>query len=688
MSSQVSAQQQEGDASIAAAIQAMRTNRPLRAEEICRDFLLMNPSSLRHMRLLSHSLMRQGRLDEAEKQVQQSMILAPDFPYLYEDLGSILAMKRQFDKAIPLFEKALRLDPNAPLVHKKLAEAHAAVGEGSHADEHYEAYFERNADAGKVALGADHLRSGRADQAIATFRELLRGSPNNVDAMRFLAVAYWKEKQQLADAEAWLRRAVEVAPDFVQAWLTLGAVLLDFNKEGEAMTAYQRAAALRPEDARPWSGLGSAAARLGDSEHSVRAYQKAVELQPNSANLHMSFAHSLKTLGDQAAAVSSYRRAIGYRPEFGEAYWSLANLKVFRFEDDDLDAMRQQLERDDLSESEEVHFRFALAKALEDRGEFDEAWHYYDTGNRRKRGEVSHDPLEMETRHQRIMEVFSREFVESHEGLGDRSSAPIFIVGLPRSGSTLVEQILASHSMVEGTSELPVLSKIAASVGRYRSDGTQFPEALKHVRRLDWRAYGQNYLEQAAEVRLTERPIFTDKMPNNFPLIGLIHLILPDAKIINARRHPLDTCLGCYKQLFAKGQTFTYDLEDLVHYYTRYDMMMKHWQAVLAGKVLNVHLEDTVDSLEPQVRRILDHCGLAFEEGCVHFHKTKRAVRTASSEQVRQPISDEGIGRWHHYEQHLNWVADALRPIIDELPEAAASPWGRGHASPPRATIL
>ena len=659
------------DASLASAIQAMRANRPLRAEEICRDFLLMNPGSLRHMRLLIHALMRQGRLEEAQSETEKAMQLAPELPYVYEDLGSIHALKQDYARAVPLFQKAIRLDPNAALAHKKLGQALAAMGEGGAANEHFDAFFERDRDAEKVALGAEHLKEGRVDQAITTFREVLRQNPNSVDAMRFLAVGYWQEKNQLADAEAWLRRAVAVAPDFLGAWLTLGAVMLDFNKEQEAIAAYQKAARIAPSDPRPWSGLGSAFARAGDAEQSAAAYQKAVELQPSSASLHMSLAHSLKTLGQQGAAVASYRRAVKERPQFGEAYWSMANLKVFRFDELELQAMREQLDNAELSTSEEVHFRFALAKAMEDRGDYDQAWHYYDTGNRRQRPLVEHDPLEMEKRHEDIMEVFTREFIEASQGQGDPSNAPIFVVGLPRSGSTLVEQILASHSLVEGTSELPFMSKIAASVGRYRSDGEQFPQALKLLRRLDWRGYGQTYLEEAAAVRLTDRPIFTDKMPNNFPFLGLIHLILPNAKIINARRHPLDTCLGCYKQLFAKGQTFTYDLEDLVHYYSRYHMMMNHWQQVLPGKVLDVHLEETVDDLEAQVRRILEHCELPFEEACVRFHETDRSVRTASSEQVRQPISEEGIGRWRNYEHHLDWVREALEPIIDDLPEVA-----------------
>ena len=634
----------------------------------------MRPASVRHLRLLCHALMRQGRLAEATREAKRALELSPDLAHLHEDLGSIHALKGEYPQAVAMFEKAVRLNPNAALAHKKLAEALAKIGENARANTHLDAFLERDEDAAKVALGAEHLKEGRVDAAIETLTEVLRGNPDNVDAMRFLAVAYWQEKNQLADAEAWLRRAVAIAPDFLSAWLTLGALLMDFNKEGEAALAYQEAVRLAPSDARPWSGLGSAFARTGDTERSAECYGKAIELQPRSANLHMSFAHSLKTLGQQDAAVDAYRRAIKARPQFGEAYWSLANLKVFRFSEAELDAMRAQLEGNELSDSEEVHFRFALGKAFEDRGDYDEAWHYYHTGNQRQRPLVTHDPLEMEARHEDIMALFGREFIEANQGHGEPSQAPIFIVGLPRSGSTLVEQILASHSLVEGTSELPILSKIAASVGRYRTDGVQFPQALRFLRQLDWRGYGQTYLEEAALVRLTDKPVFTDKMPNNFPLVGLIHLLLPNAKIINARRHPMDACLGCYKQLFAKGQTFTYDLEDLVHYYLRYDAMMRHWQEVLPDKVLDVRLEDTVEDLEWQVRRILKHCDLPFEAACLRFHETERAVRTASSEQVRRPISDEGIGRWRHYEAHLDWVREALAPIITNLPPRHSGP--------------
>jgi hypothetical protein len=275
----------------------------------------------------------------------------------------------------------------------------------------------------------------------------------------------------------------------------------------------------------------------------------------------------------------------------------------------------------------------------------------------------------MEVQHRQIKEVFTREFLEENAGHGYEVPDPIFIVGLPRSGSTLVEQVLASHSMVEGTAELPILGNISGSIGRYRPDGVVFPTALKDFRKQDWRAYGTQYIERSRAHRFTDAPLFTDKLPNNFPLIGLIHLILPIAKIINARRHPVDCCLGNYKQLWGKGQHFTYDVFELAAYYQEYHSLMKHWHEVLPGKVLDVHYEETVTDLETQVRRILEHCGLPFEEQCLRYYETDRAIRTASSEQVRQPIYKGALGRWRFYEKNLDFWIEDLAPIVEELPE-------------------
>ena len=651
------------------AIGAMKANRPLKAEEICRDYLQTNPGDADHLRMLANALQKQNRLAEAEEQLRFAISLSPNFPQLHEDLGSVLAMGGQFEDAIASFEKAIRLDPSLPLPHKKLGQALAMVGRGEDADEKFEEYFDKRPEVGAVAEGAVHLKAGRVEEAIEKFKECLNEDANDVNAMRHLAVCYWREKKKLDDAEALLRRAVAIAPDFAPAWLNLGMVLLERNKYLDAISAYQKAVALEPRNPSAWGGLGNACAMANDQEEGARAYAKAVQLNPRSPNLQMGYAHVLKTLGEQDKALKAYRAAIELKPEFGEVYWSMANLKVFKFEQEELAAMQHEVEKDGLSDSADIHFRFALGKAFEDKKDYDSAWHYYHTGNQRQRMLVQHDPLEMKMRQDEIIEVFSKEFLTEHAGNGADDPDPILIIGLPRSGSTLVEQILASHSQVEGTAELPNLGRITSSIGRYRNDRVRFPISVRDLRNKDWRAYGLQYLDETRRHRQTSRPLFTDKMPNNYPLVGFLHLVLPNAKVINARRHPFDSCLGNYKQLFGKGQNFTYDMFDLAEYYKQYDRIIRHWREVLPGKVLDVHYEETVLDLETQVRKILEHCNLPFEESCLRFHETERAVRTASSEQVRQPIYTGALGKWRRYEQHLDILEDQLGYIVDELPE-------------------
>lgn len=656
--------------SIKSALRAMQNNRPLRTEETCRDYLLMNPGCADHLRLLSHSLMKQNRLHEAEEQLRLGLSLQPDFPQLHEDLGSVLAMQHKYEDAIPLLEKAIRLEPRLPLAHKKLGQALAAVGRGADADEQFEEFFDKDPEAGIVAIGANHLKAGRKDEAKKSFQDVLKKNPENVTAMRYLAILYLKEENNPSDAEAWLRRAIKIAPDYTAARMTLGLVLIEMNKYVEAIECYQSAIKSEPDNGVIWAGLANAYAMASYPEKSVTTFRKALTLGADTSAVQMSFAHVLKTIGDQDAALRSYRTAIEQQPDLGESYWSMANLKIFQFNDAEVEAMEAQLATKQLGDVSEVHFRFALGKAWEDKKNFDRAWKYYDSGNHKQRSLVTYSPIDMENRQNKIIEIFNKNFLEKNSGGGFENPDPILIVGLPRAGSTLVEQILASHSQVEGTSELPILGKLASSIGRYRSDNVVFPDAAADLGKKDWRGYGQQYIEEAARHRLTNKPFFTDKLPNNFPLIGFLHLSLPNAKVINARRFPLDSCLGAYKQLFAKGQNFTYDIDDLAHYYINYEKMIQHWHTVLPGKVLDVHYEDTVTNLESQVRRILEHCELPFEDSCVKFHQTKRAVKTASSEQVRQPIYTEALGKWRKYEDHLEMWKEEFAGVIEQLPES------------------
>ncbi|MSQ92284.1 MAG: sulfotransferase family protein [Gammaproteobacteria bacterium] len=657
------------EATIAAALEALQANRPLRAEETCRDYLGANPGSVEHLRLLGHALTKQARYVEAEQTVRLAISLKPGFPHLHEDLGSVFALQQRFAEAVPCFEEAIRLEPQLPLAHKKLGQALAALGRGREADAAFEEYFEQDADKGKVALAFDHLRAGRKDEAIETLRDALRENADNVDAMHALAQIYWRDDKHLSDAEALLRRVTTLAPGYTAAWMMLGALLHEAHRHPGSIDCFDTATRLEPTNAAAWGGLGDACAQAGEVKNSAEVYRRSLALNPDAPGVQMGYGHVLKTLGDQAGALRAYRAAIAGKPDFGEVYWSMANLKVFRFEEAEVRAMEEQVKRSDLADRADIHFRFALGKACEDVGDYEKAWHYYDTGNQRQRKKVFHDPVAFEVRHEEIIEVFSREFIDQHAGQGYESAAPIFIVGLPRSGSTLIEQILASHSQVEGTAELPTLGQLAASIGRYRRDNLQYPRAVLELRTKDFRAYGRQYIDETRAVRSTDKQFFTDKLPNNFSHVGLVHLILPNARIINARRHPFDSCLGGYKQLFGKGQDFTYDMMELAVYYRQYHETMRHWHRVLPGKVLDVHYEETVSDLETQVRRILAHCGLPFEESCVRFHETRRAIKTASSEQVRQPLYTSALGTWRRYEKYLGLWREEFADILEELPE-------------------
>ncbi|MCH8058677.1 MAG: sulfotransferase, partial [Proteobacteria bacterium] len=371
----------------------------------------------------------------------------------------------------------------------------------------------------------------------------------------------------------------------------------------------------------------------------------------------------------QDKAIAAYRQAISLQPSFGDAYWSLANLKTFRFDADDIEAMRKEIDKNTCKREDYFHLCFALGKALEDRRQYDESFHCYRLGNNLKKKLEGYNADKTEERTRRMRGICSYEFLSASSGKGDPAPDPIFIVGLPRSGSTLLEQILASHSQVDGTKELVYIPAIVRRLGGKvkKSKISRYPDILAEMNPSRLRELGQEYMDRS-RIQRADAPFFIDKMPNNFMHIGLIHLILPNAKIIDARRHPMAACFSSYTQLFARGQSFTYGLSNIGRYYRNYVDMMDHWDLVLPGKVLRVHYERVVSDIETQVRRMLDHCGLEFEEGCLQFHQTQRAVRTASSEQVRQPIYTAALEHWRNYETHLNELKSVLGPVLERYP--------------------
>ncbi len=646
----------------------LQKNRLVEAESVLFAALEDHPNEPNLLRLLGLSLLKQGRSEEAAQKLTQVTRLVPSFAQAHEDLAEALFAHGKIEEAVKSFRTSLKHNPNSELANLRLAELLALLGRGTEADDFFERSFELNPDRKALVEAMELQQHDQPEKAEEIYRNVLRRDPDNVDALRLMGVLAMKQ-EQYNDAEALIRRAVELAPDYIVAWNNLGAALNEQGKHDEAEEAYQRALQLGPKNVNTICNMAGNCASDGRLDEAVERYRQALDLNDSHYPSLLGLGHVLKTLGHQDEAIEAYRNCAKSRPDFGEVYWSLANLKTFRFEDHEIEAMEQQLLQDELDEAATVAFSFALGKAYEDRGDFQRAFDNYERGNEKKRMLVNYDPIKAEISNDRIVDVFTKEFFAERKEIGHSDDAPILVVGLPRSGSTLIEQILASHSKIEGTAELSDLSLIASATGHNRTDGIKYPQTMLELKSQDFEDLGKEYIEKTMHHR-TGTPYFIDKMPNNFPAIGFLHAVLPNAKVIDARRHPLDSCFGTFKQLFAKGQVFSYDLFDLAHYYNQYQRMIDHWDDVLPGKVLQMNYEDVVADLEGQARRMLDHCGLEWEDQVLRYYETKRAVKTASSEQVRQPIYRGSLNFWRNYEEQLQPLIEYLEPNLMRLPES------------------
>jgi tetratricopeptide (TPR) repeat protein len=447
-------------------------------------------------------------------------------------------------------------------------------------------------------------------------------------------------------------------------------VLLELHRYAQALAQLEPLLSEQPDHRELRTRLAACRVGLGDHERAIELYSKLLQETPEDPELHLSIGHAEKTVGARERAIESYRRAAACRPDFGDAYWSLANLKTYRFTDEELGRLRAAVAAPSTGAVDRYHLCFALGKALEDRGEYAESFAYYERGNREKRAESRYRPELIETNTRRQIEVCTAEFFAARRGWGSPSPDPIFIVGLPRSGSTLLEQILASHSQVEGTQELANVQQIANNLrGREPNPSDpRYPGILNDMAAEECSALGERYLADTRIYR-TGKSFFIDKMPNNFRHLGLIHLMLPNARIIDARREPMACCFGNLKQLFARGQEFSYGVEDIARYYRTYLELMRHWDEALPGRVLRLYHEDVVEDLEGNVRRLLEFCGLPFEPQCLEFHSTSRSVRTASSEQVRMPLYREGLDQWRHFDPWLQPLREALGDALERYRE-------------------
>jgi tetratricopeptide (TPR) repeat protein len=605
----------------------------------------------------------------AIEQVEEILKVIPDQPDALALRGLALGRLGEGDAAIEVLRRAVHFKPELPDAWRALADHYSALEMREAADEAYAQHFRHSTRDPKLMIPALALSENRIPDAEALLREHLRHYPTDVAAIRMLAEVAARIGR-IADSETLLARCLELAPGFTVARQNYAMILHRANKPEAALREAQALLADDPTNPGLRNLKAAILGRIGEFEKSIAQYKAVLADYPQQPRIWMSLGHALKTAGQNPASIDAYRRCIELTPRFGEVWWSLANLKTYRFSSDDIATMRVQLERTDLTNDDRFHFDFALGKALEDAGEYEESFAAYARGNALRRKLIRYDADENEEHVARSKKLFTREFFAARRDMGCDAPDPIFVVGLPRAGSTLVEQILATHSQVEGTQELPDVTMIARIIGRRttRTDGSAYPRALDKFTADELLAFGEQYLAQTRIQRKTSRPFFIDKMPNNFAHVGLIHLMLPNARIVDARRHPLGCCFSCFKQHFARGQNFTYDLGELGRYYRNYVELMEHFDAVLPGRVHRVFYENMVEDTEGEVRRLLEYCGLPFEEGVLRFHENQRAVRTASSEQVRRPIFREGMDQWRHYETWLDPLKQALGAVHAKYP--------------------
>jgi tetratricopeptide (TPR) repeat protein len=619
-----------------------------------RDALYMVAVSQRYLQRVADAL---GTLERLEQ-------LHPRFSRLYQERGHCHVAQRNAPAAIEAFTRAVNLNPALPASWAKLEILHRMTGQADNARMSAEHVATLAKLAPEIVNATGFFSDGDLIVAEQIVRQYLLRHGNDVEAMRLLA-RIGLELDVLDDGEVLLEAVLELAPDYHPARFDYARTLLRRHKHGAAITQLERLLQHDPTNRFYKTTYATTFVGLGQHERALELYRELLVGAPQAADLHLSIAHTLKTLGRTAESIESYKAAASVRPDSGDAYWSLANLKTYQFSDEQIETMRGAEAAEATQLADRYHLCFALGKALEDRGQYGESFEYYSRGNALKRSESSYrvSVVERNTRDQ--LRVCTPALFERFAGSGNPARDPIFIIGLPRSGSTLLEQILASHSMVEGTSELADIQRIVLELsGREMTDEeSRYPAILPDLSADDLRRFGDQYLADTRVYR-SGKPIFIDKMPNNFRHVGLIHLILPNAKIIDARREPMACCFSNFKQLFASGQEFTYSLEDIARYYRTYVEVMDHWDYVLPGRVLRVQHEDVVADLEGNVRRILDHCGLPFEQGCLEFHKTERSIRTASSEQVRRPIFREGLDQWKHYEPWLEPLRTALGDAV------------------------
>ena len=639
---------------------------PDKAQAIVGEILKDEPKNIEARYTQAVILRVQQHWPEALTALDKLLADQPSFGRAFQEAGLNHIALRQFNKAGSSFEKAVNCDPGLLNSWQHLAQLYKSTHNAEKFKKAQEQVTFLQSLPRELLTVISYMSEGRLVDAERLCKYFLQSNKTHVEGMRLLAEIATRTRV-FEDAEFLLESAVEFEPDHMQARVQYANILLRTQKFDKAWDQARMLLDAHPDDTDTILALyASACMGVGKNEEAMDCYRKLMEAHPENHFFPLSLAHVMKSDGDLEGAVENYRKSYRLKPDHGDAFWSLANTKSYKFTDDEVKRMRLAESSSDTGADDRIQLCFALGKSAEDAADFETAFRYYDTGNALQKEKTHHHEKPLAIRTDAQIEICTPELFAEREGVGHPAPDPIFIVGMPRAGSTLLEQILSSHSQVDGTMELHNILNLAKRLrGRHDAeDGTpRYPKILTELEHDYFRRFGEQFIEQTQAYR-GDAPFFIDKMPNNFFHVGLIRLILPNAKIIDARRHPMGCCFSGFKQLFGEGQEFSYSLKDIGNYYRQYVKLMDHWDAVLPGFVLRVQYEDVIADLETQVRRILDFCELPFEEACLQYHKTERSIRTPSAEQVRQPIYKSGLDQWRNFEPWLDPLKEALGPEV------------------------
>ena len=632
------------------------------AEKECAALRRRHSDDVNIVALHGALLLKLGRVDDAKTSLSKAIELEPRFAKPYEDLGRLHLRQGEDEKAAHRFQQAVDRGGETS-AYEGLASALSRLGRHTEADKLQQHIINTSPTAAALVRAETLLNEGSLADAEKICADVLANEPNNLVALRLAARAA-TDAMQANVAERLLRRIVELAPGEARPLHELGRFLLEQSRFPEAIETFEQAVALGTSKGESYRFLADALSIMGDANRALESYENALNLQPDDIDVLIGRAHMLRIIGDKEAAIAAYDHCTEQQPDFGDAWWNLTSLRGHKLSEQQETVIREQLASESTNPSNRTGLGFAMARVLESHGDYEAAWASYLEGNALKRQAVQYDPVQTESAHDAILSVFDGKRVKTRSPRAATGRSPIFIVGTPRSGSTLLEQILASHSEVEGAGELPYIAMLSSSLGSQRDDGARYPDIVEEMSESQLDGIGNNYRYQASRHLYQDKPRFTDKLPANFSHVGFINAILPDASIIDARRHPLDNCVANFRQLYAQGKNYTYDLVEFAEYYLDYVRVMAHWDEVLPGRVLRVQYEDVVDDLETQVRRVLDHCDLPFEPECLEFHRNSRPVNTISAEQVREPVYRDATEVWKRYEAGLAEVREILSPIL------------------------